>query len=178
KRGNYARSIELLEPARERIVEPEALFYLCLAYLETGATKSALEIAPAIERRAANDPGALLSAGRLLAAKELYAPALALLEKAALALPQSAEAQYSAAFTLFKLRRYGAMAPYLERAGAIEPRAPRVPLLAAMAGLDTGRTAEAAEQVRRALAVEPGKPFAQYLWGRVLVEQQSHRQAV
>jgi tetratricopeptide (TPR) repeat protein len=139
KEGKYADCVAVLEGVYADVrSDPEALFYLCRAYLEVGKTDKALETAEIVEGLGESDPGALLSVGRLLASKDFYQQAVPLLEKSVRLMPKSAEACYSLAFALYKTRKYDEMSIYLDQAQNLDPSQPRILLLRALSLLDTG----------------------------------------
>ena len=179
KKGKYADCIVVLEKLPDDIRDnPEALFYLCRAYLEGGNKVKALETAAMVERLGEKDPGALLSVGRLLASKDFYQQAVPMLKKAVNHLPKSAEAYYSVAFALFKMRQYDEMSIYLEQAQNLDPTAPRILLLRALSLLDTGKFSAAKDFIRKARTLKPDDKFAAYLWSRVLIEERDYTEAI
>ena len=172
KTRNFRLCIQKLEPNRKEIREdPEAIFYLCQAYLEEGEHAKALSLLEPLERLDREDPGALLSVGKLLVSKELYDAALPLLRKVVARMPESEEAHYSLAFALFKLQNYEPMWPQLDKALSLNSSVPRVHLLYAMGLLDVGRIPQAKEHLERVRALQPSNGFADYLWCRALVDE-------
>jgi len=179
KRGKYTDCIAILEKLPENIrSNPEALFYLCRAYLETGDSVRALDTAAMVERSAERDPGALLSVSRLLVSKDLNQQAVPLLKKAVNLMPKSSEAHYSLAFALFKLHRYDEMSTYLDQAQNLDPTAPRILLLRALSLLDSGKFSAAKDYIRKAQTLSPGDKFAAFLRGRVLIEEGNYTEAI
>ena len=179
KRGKYTDCIAILEKLPENIrSNPEALFYLCRAYLETGDRVRALDTAAMVERSAERDPGALLSVSRLLVSKDLNQQAVPMLKKAVNLLPKSSEAHYSLAFALFKLHRYDEMSLYLDQAQNLDPTAPRILLLRALSLLDSGKFSAAKDYIRKAQTLSPGDKFAAFLWGRTLIEEGNYTEAI
>ena len=179
KKGKYADCIVALEKLPPNIRnDPEALFYLCRSYLETRNTAKALEIAAMVEQLKENDPGALLSIGRLLASKDLNQRAVRILKKAVDDLPNSAEANYCLALALFKVRNYDEMSTYLDQAQNLDPKAPRTFLLRALSLLDAGKISAAKDYIRSARELSPEDKFAAYLWGRVLIEEKNYSEAI
>jgi tetratricopeptide (TPR) repeat protein len=179
KEGKYADSVAILEGVYDDVrSDPEALFYLCRAYLEVGKTDKALETAELVDGLGESDPGALLSVGRLLVAKDYYQQAVPILKKTTLLMPKSAEANYSLAFALYKTRKYDEMSIYLDQAQNLDPTQPRILLLRALSLLDTGKVPEAKEFISKARALNPDDKFAAYLWGRVLIEERSYPEAI
>jgi tetratricopeptide (TPR) repeat protein len=179
KERKYPESVAALEGVQDDVRgDPEALFYLCRAYLEVGKTDRALETAELVEGLGENDPGALLSVGRLLVAKDYYQQAVPLLEKAARLMPKSPEACYSLAFAFYKLRKYDEMTTYLDQAESLDPTQPRILLLRALSLLDTGKIADAKEFINQARAFNPDDKFAAYLWARVLIEERAYAEAI
>jgi tetratricopeptide (TPR) repeat protein len=179
KEGKYADCVAILEGVYADVRgDPEALFYLCRAYLEVGKTEKALETAEIVEGLGESDPGALLSVGRLLVAKDYYQQAIPLLKKTTLLMPKSAEAYYSLAFALYKTRKYDEMSSCLDQAENLDPSQPRILLLRALSLLDTGKVPEAKDYISKARALNPDDKFAAYLWGRVLIEERSYPEAI
>ena len=179
KNGKYTDCVGVLEKLPHNIGDnPEALFYLCRAYLETGNRVSALETAAMVERLGEKDPGALLSVGRLLVSKDLNQQAEPMLKKAVKHLPKSSEARYSLAFALFKMRKYEEMSTYLDKAQDLDPTAPRVLLLRALSLLDSGKLSAAKDYIRKAQTLSPGDKFAAFLWGRALIEEGNYTEAI
>jgi len=179
KRGKHAECIATLETLQGWVSnDPEALFFMCRAYLESGNKPKTLETAGMIEHWEEKDPGALLSVGRLLASKDLYEQAVPLLKKTVQRMPQSSEAHYSLAFALVKMRKYGEASTYLETANKLDPTAPKILLLQALVFLDEGQFAKAKDFIREAQALKPDDKFAAYLWGRVLIEEGSYKEAI
>ena len=179
KKGKYDDCIVVLEKLPQNVRDnPEALFYLCRAYLETGNRGKALETAAMIEQVGEKDPGALLSVGRLLVSKDLNQEAVPLLKEAVNYLPKSSEAHYSLAFALFKMRQYDEMSTYLDRAQDLDPTAPRILLLRALSLLDSGKFSAAKDYIRKAQTLSPGDKFAAFLWGRTLIEEGNYPEAI
>jgi len=179
KKGKYADCVAALEKVYSEIRDsPEALFYLCRAYLETGNNVKGLETAAVVEQLGEKDPGAALSVGRLLVSKDLYEQAVPILKKAVNWLPKSSEAYYSLAFALFKMHKYDEMSRYLDQAQALDPTAPRILLLRALGLLDSGKTSAAKDYIRKAQALSPDDKFAAYLSSRVLIEEGNYPEAI
>src|SRR5262249_31030091 len=179
KKGKYADCIVVLENLSSDIRDnPEALFYLSRSYLETRNTAKALEIAAMVERLGENDPGALLSVGRLLLSKDLNQQAVPMLKKVVNHLPNSSEAHYCLALALFKMRKYDEMSIYLDQAQNLDPAATRILLLRALSLLDDGKFSAAKDYIRKARALSPEDKLAAYLWGRVLIEEKNYSEAI
>jgi tetratricopeptide (TPR) repeat protein len=179
KEGKYIECIAVLEGVHDDVRgDSEALFYLCRAYLEVGKADKALETAALVEGLGENDPGSLLSVGRLLASKDFYQQAVPLLQKSVRLMPKSPEACYSLAFALYKLRKYDEMSIYLDQAQNLDPTQPRILLLRALSLLDTGKVSDAKESISKARALTPDDKFAAYLWGRVLIEERAYPEAI
>jgi tetratricopeptide (TPR) repeat protein len=179
KKGKSAECIVVLQKLPDDIRNnPETLFYLCRAYLESGNNLKALETAGMVEQLGEKDPGALLSVCRLLVSKDLYEQAVPMLKKTINWLPKSSEAYYSLAFALFKMRQYDEMSPYLDQAQNLDPTAPRILLLRALSLLDSGKTSAAKDYIRKAQALSPNDKFAAYLWSRVLIEDGNYPEAI
>jgi len=179
KQGKHGECISILEalPASVRD-NPEALFYLCRAYLEVGNKSRALETAGIIEQWEERDPGALLSVGRLLASKDLYEQAVPLLKKTVERMPSSSEANYSLAFALVKMRKNDEASTYLDNAHTLDPTSSRVRLLQALVFLDGGKLEKAKDFVRQAQVLKPDDAYAKYLWGRVLIEEGAYKDGI
>jgi tetratricopeptide (TPR) repeat protein len=179
KRGKYTECVSTLEPIRKNIGnDPEALFYLCWAYLERADKAKALETAAMVERLGDRDPGALLSVGKLLVSKNLYQEAVPMLKSATSQLPKSLEAYYSLGFALFKLRKYDEMSVYLDKAHNLDPTQTKVLLLQALGFLDAGKFSEAKDVIGKARTLRPDDKYAAYLWSRVLIEEGSYPEAI
>ena len=179
KNGKYADCVGVLEKLPQNIQDnPEALFYLCRAYLETGNSARALETAAVLEHLGGKDAGALLSVGRLLVSKDLNQQAVPMLKNAVNLMTKSSEAHYSLAFALFKLHRYDEMSTYLDQAQNLDPTAPRILLLRALSLLDSGKFSAAKDYIRKAQTLSPGDKFAGFLWGRTLIEEGNYTEAI
>lgn len=179
KRGKHAECIATLETLQDGVAsDPEALFFLCRAYLEKGNRARALEIAGMIERWEEKDPGAVLSVGRLLASKDLYEQAVPILRKTVQRMPESAEAHYCLAFALVKMRKYGEASTYLDTAHTLDPTATKILLLQALVFLDDRQLPKAKDFIRKAQTLKPDDKFAAYLWGRVLIEEGAYKEAI
>jgi tetratricopeptide (TPR) repeat protein len=179
KRGKHAECIATLETLQDGVAsDQEALFFLCRAYLEKGNRVRALETAGMIERWEEKDPGAVLSVGRLLASKDLYEQAVPLLKKTVQRMPESAEAHYSLAFALVKMRKYGEASTYLDTAHTLDPTATKILLLQALVFLDDRQLPKAKDFIRKAQTLRPDDKFAAYLWGRVLIEEGAYKEAI
>lgn len=179
KAGKFAQCVAALQALGTRIhANPEALFYLCLSYLETGQRSKALETATVVARSTPNDPEALLSVVRLLAWKELYGDSLPLLKLTAERLPQSAKAHYLVALALFKTRQYDAVWAPLDRAHRLEPNSLETLLLYGTALLEANRLSEAKDYILRARKLEPNEPRSKYLEGQVLIAEGAYDRAI
>lgn len=179
KEGKYTQSIAVLEGVYGDVrVDPEALFYLSRAYLEVGKTDRAFETAAIVERLGESDPGALLSVGKLLVAKDCYQQAVPLLEKATRLMPKSPEPYYSLAFAKYKLRKYDETLTFLDQAQSLDPTQPRILLLRALTLLDTGKVSDAKDFIDKARALNPDDKFAAYLSARVLIEERAYPKAI
>jgi tetratricopeptide (TPR) repeat protein len=179
KRGKHAECIAILETLHGGVSNnPEALFYLCRAYLESGNRLKALQTAGLVERWEEKDPGALLSVGRLLVSKDLFEQAVPILKKTIHRLPESAEACYSLAFALVKMRRYDEASIYLDKAGSLDPTAPKILLLQALVLLDDGKFSKSKDFIRKAQALKPDDKFAAYLWSRALIGEGAYKEAI
>ena len=179
KKGRFAECIAILESLRGAVSNnPEALFYLCRAYLESGNKSKALETAGMIELWEDKDPGALLSVGRLLVSKDLFEQAVPILKKTINRMPGSSEAHYSLAFALVKMHQYDEASGYLDKAHNLDPAAPKVLLLQALVFLDDGKLPQAKDLIRKAQALKQDDKFAAYLSGRVLIEEAAYKEAI
>jgi tetratricopeptide (TPR) repeat protein len=179
KKGKYVECIAVLEGLQDSTLNnPETLFYLCRAYLESGNQPKALEMAAMIERWEEEDPGALLSVGRLLASKNLNEQAVTILKKAAHRMADSPEAYYSLAYALSRLRRLEEASTYLDQARALDPSSSKILLLQALVLLDGRKIPQAKDAIRKAQALGPDDKFAAYLWSRVLIEEGAYKEAI
>ncbi|MSO22372.1 MAG: tetratricopeptide repeat protein [Acidobacteria bacterium] len=178
KARKFKQCIQVLEPKKKTIREdPEAIFYLCQAYLEERHETKALSLLGHLEKPGA-DPDALFSVAKLLVSKDLYAEALPLLRKAVALIPDSEEVHYSLAFALFKLQKYEEMWLPLDEALRLNADVPRIHLLYAMGLLDVRRIHRAKEHLQRVRELQPDNGFAGYLWCRALVEEGAYSPAI
>jgi len=179
KRGKYGECIAMLESLAAGVGNsPEALFYLCRAYLERGNKPKALETAGMIEHWEEKDPGALLSVGRLLVSKNLNEQAVPILKKTVHRMPDSSEAHYSLAYALSKMRRLEEASAYLDTARTLDPSSLKILLLQALVFLDGRKIPQAKDSIHKAQALKPDDKFAAYLWSRVLIEEGAHKDAI
>ena len=179
KRGRHTECIAILESLPDGVNNnPETMFYLCRAYLESGKRSKALETAGMIELWEERDPGALLSVGRLLVSKDLYEEAVPILKKTVHRMPASSEANYSLAFALVKMRKYDEASIYLDKAHNLDPATPKILLLQALVFLDDGKLSKAKDFIRKAQTLKADDKFAAYLWSRVLIEEGVYKEAI
>ena len=179
KGGKFAQCAASLRILGSRIhSNPEALFYLCLSYLETGENPKASEIATIVAGSSPNDPEALLSILRLLVWKQLYPESLPLLKITANRLPKSGKAHYLLALALFRTGKNEEMWTPLETAHRLEPNSVETLLLYATALLEANRPSEAKEYILKARKLEPNDPRSRYLQGQVLIAEGAYQQAI
>jgi tetratricopeptide (TPR) repeat protein len=179
KRGKHAECIAILETLQGGVGHnPEALFYLCQAYLERGNKAKALQTAELTEQWEEKDPGALLSVGRLLVSKNLSEQAVPILQKAVNRLSQSSEGYYSLALALFKLRKLEEASNAVDKARNLDPTASKILLLQALVSLDADKLSLAKDSIRKAQALKPDDKFAAYLWSRVLIDEGAYVEAI
>ncbi len=179
KKERYPECIAILETVDGGTRnDPEALFYLSRAYLETGKQVKAVETAKLVERWEEKDPGALLSVGRLLASKNLNEEAVPILKKAISSLTDSSEAYYSLAYALFKMRSLDEASLYADKAQNLDPTSTRILLLQALVLLDDRKFSQAKDSIRKAQALKPDDKSAAYLWSRALIEEGAYAEGI
>jgi tetratricopeptide (TPR) repeat protein len=179
KGGKFDRCIETLQPLANRIDgDPEALFYLCLAYLETGEEAQGLAVAARAEKLIQTDPEVVLPVLRLLVWKELYSESVPALSRLVRHLPNSPKANYLLALSLFKMRKYAEMWPYLERAKELDADSPPTLLLYAAGLIESNRFSEAKEFAKKAHRLEPGDPQGLYLLARASLGEGAYGEAI
>ncbi len=179
KGKKYSRCIDTLQPLQGRIDEiPEALFYLCQAFLETGEKSQALQIAAKMERAARADPEALLSVSRLMIDRNLYRESIPLLTRSVEQLPESAEAHYLLSVALFHTNQLERMGPLLDKTLRLQPDSVPALMLQAMGLLEAKKLTEAKRSVRKALNLQPETPKAIYLLSKVMIEEGAYPEAI
>lgn len=179
KGKKYLECFDILEPLESRVSEiPEALFYLCEAFLEKGDRRSAVRVAQVIERTSQINPEVFLHISRLFIVKNLYQESIPLLNKSVAGLPRSAEAYYLLSFALFQTGRIESMRPILQKALVLAPDSVPALLLKVMSLLELTKLTEAKQTVQRILKIQPGNPKAAYLLGKVRIEQGNYAEAI
>jgi len=169
-------SIEVLRPIETALHRhPEALFHLCLAYLETG---DAAKAAAAAEKMEAFGPEMALRAAKLFVWKEKFPESLPLLSRVAEASPGSAEANYLLATALFRTDQTGRMWPYLEKAHRLKPDSVPTLLLYGSGLLAEGKFGQARERLLQAQALRPQDPRLRFLLGKALIGEGDHAGAI
>ncbi len=169
-------SIEVLRPIETALHRhPEALFHLCLAYLETG---DAAKAAAAAEKMEAFGPEMALRAAKLFVWKEKFPESLPLLSRVAEASPGSAEANYLLATALFRTDQTGRMWPYLEKAHRLKPDSVPTLLLYGSGLLAEGKFGQARERLLQAQALRPQDPRLRFLLGKALIGESDHAGAI
>ena len=169
-------SIEVLRPIEAALHRhPEALFHICLAYLETGDPAKA---AAAAEKMEAFGPEMALRAAKLFVWKERFPESLPLLSRVAEASPGSAEANYLLATALFRTDQTGRMWPYLEKAHRLNPDSVPTLLLYGSGLLAEGKFSQARERLLQAQALRPQDPRLRFLLGKALIGEGDHAGAI
>lgn len=169
-------SIEVLQPIETALHRhPEALFHLCLAYLETGDPARAVAAA---EKMEAFGPEMALRAAKLFVWKEKFPESLPLLSRVAEASPGSAEANYLLATALFRTGQTERMWPYLEKAHRLDPDSAPTLLLYGSSLLAEGRFGQARERLLQAQALRPQDPRLRFLLGKALIGEGDHAGAI
>ena len=169
-------SIEVLRPIETALYRhPEALFHLCLAYLETGDPAGAVAAA---EKMEAFGPEMALRAAKLFVWKEKFPESLPLLSRLAEASPGSAEANYLLATALFRTDQTGRMWPYLEKAHRLDPKSAPTLLLYGSGLLAEGEFSQARERLLQAQKLRPQDPRLRFLLGKALIGEGDHAGAI
>jgi tetratricopeptide (TPR) repeat protein len=172
----YVECISRFEALQGQINDsPEALYYLCWAYLESGNSSKALETATKMERLGGES---LLSVSRLLVWKELYSQSLPLLRTTVEQLPQSGKAHYLLSLALYKTGKQKEMWPHLEKAYGFDPTSVQVLLLYASGLIDRSNFSEAKKFLRKVRELQPHDPTAKYLWCQTLIGEAAYAEAV
>ena len=176
KQKRNRESIEVLRPI-ETVLHghPEALFHLCLAYLETGDPARAVAAA---EKMEAFGPEMALRVAKLLVWKEKFPQSLPLLSRVAEASPGSAEANYLLATALFRTDQTGRMWPYLEKAHRLNPASVPTLLLYGSGLLAEGKFSQARERLLQAQKLRPRDPRIRFLLGKALIGEGDHSGAI
>ena len=176
KQARHRESIEVLRPIETALHRhPEALFHLCLAYLETGESAKA---AASAEKMEAFGPEMALRVAKLFVWKEKFPESLPLLSRVADASPGSAEANYLLATALFRTDQTGRMWPYLEKAHRLDPDSVPTLLLYGSALLAEGKFGQARERLLQAQALRPQDPRLRFLLGKALIGEGDHAGAI
>ena len=176
KQKRNRESIEVLGPIEPALhLHPEALFHLCLAYLETGDPARAVAAAKKME---ALGPEMALRAAKLFIWKEKFAESLPLLSRLAQASPGSAEANYLLATALFRTDQTGRMWPYLEKAHRLDPTSAPTLALYGSGLLAEGKFSQARERLLRAQKLRPRDPRLRFLLGKALIGEGDHAGAI
>lgn len=169
-------SIEVLRPIETALHRhPEALFHLCLAYLETGDPAKAVAAA---EKMEAFGPEMALRAAKLFVWKEKFPESLPLLGRVAEASPGSAEANFLLATALFRTGQTGRMWPYLEKAHRLDPDSAPTLLLYGSGLLAEGKFSRARERLLQAQRLRPQDPRLRFLLGKALIGEGDHAGAI
>lgn len=176
KQARHRESIEVSRPIETALYRhPEALFHLCLAYLETGDPAKAVAAA---EKMEAFGPEMALRAAKLFVWKERFPESLPLLSRVAKASPGSAEANYLLATALFRTDQTGRMWPYLERAHQLNPDSAPTLLLYGSGLLAEGKFSRARERLLQAQRLWPQDPRLRFLLGKALIGEGDHAGAI
>ena len=176
KRKRNRESLEVLGPIETTLHRhPEALFHLCLAYLETGDPTGAVAAA---EKMEAFGPEMTLRAAKLFVWKEKFAESLPLLNRVAAASPGSAEANYLLATALFRTGQTGRMWPYLEKAHRLDPGSVPTLLLYGSGLLAEGKFGQARDRLLEAQRLRPRDPRLRFLLGKALIGEGDHAGAI
>lgn len=169
-------SIEVLRPIETALQRhPEALFHLCLAYLETGEPTRAVAAA---EKMEAFGPEMALRAAKLFVWKEKFPESLPLLGRVAEASPGSAEANFLLATALFRTGQTERMWPYLEKAHQLDPDSAPTLLLYGSGLLAEGKFSQARERLLQAQRLWPQDPRLRFLLGKALIGEGNHAGAI
>lgn len=167
RQARHRESLEVLRPIETALHRhPEALFHLCLAYLETGDPAGAIAAA---EKMEAFGPEMALRAAKLFVWKERFPESLPLLSRVAEASPGSAEANYLLATALFRAGQTERMWPYLEKAHRLDPDSGPTLLLYGSGLLAEGKFSRARERLLQAQRLRPRDPRLRFLLGKALI---------
>ena len=176
KQKRNRESVEILGPIETTLHRhPEALFHLCLAYLETGEPARAVAAA---EKMESFGPEMALRAAKLFIWKEKFPESLPLLSRLAEASPGSAEANYLLATALFRTDQTGRMWPYLEKAHRLDPASAPTLLLYGSGLLAEGKFSQARERLLQAQKLRPRDPRLRFLLGKALIGEGDHAGAI
>ena len=176
KQKRNRESIAVLQPIETALHRhPEALFHLCLAYLETGDPAKAVAAA---EKMEAFGPEMALRVAKLFVWKERFPESLPLLSRVAKASPGSAEANFLLATALFRTDQTGRMWPYLEKAHRLDPDSAPTLLLYGSGLLAEGKFSRARERLLQAQRLRPQDPRLRFLLGKALIGEGDHAGAI
>ena len=176
KQKRNRESIRVLRPIETALHRhPEALFDLCLAYLETGDPVGAVAAA---EKMEAFGPEMSMRVAKLFVWKEKFPESLPLLSRVVESSPGSAEANYLLASALFRTNHPGRMWPYLEKAHRLDPASVPTLLLYGSGLLAEGKFSLARERLLQAQALRPQDPRLRFLLGKALIGEGDHAGAI
>ncbi len=176
KQKRNTESVQILQPMADTINRiPEALFHLCLAYLETADLTKAVATA---EKMEAFGPEMALRAAKLFVWKEKFPESLPLLKRVVESSPRSAEANYLLASSLFRADKPGEMWPYLEKAHQLDPKSAPTLLLYGAGLLAEKKFSQAKERLLQAQALLPEDPRLRYLLGKALIGEGDYAEAI
>ena len=176
RQARHREGIEILRPIETALHRhPEALFHLCLAYLETGDPANAVAAA---EKMEAFGPEMALRVAKLFVWKERFPESLPLLSRVAEASPGSAEANFLLATALFRTGQTGRMWPYLEKARRLDPDSAPTLLLYGSGLLAEGEFSRARERLLEAQRLRPQDPRLRFLLGKALIGEGDHAGAI
>ena len=176
KQKRNRESIEILRPIETALRRlPEALFHLCLAYLETADLEKAVTTA---EKMEAFGPEMSMRVAKLFVWKEKFPESLPLLSRVVESSPGSAEANYLLASALFRTNQPGRMWPYLEKAHQLDPASVPTLLLYGSGLLAEGKFSLAKDRLLQAQALRPQDPRLRFLLGKALIGEGDHAGAI
>ncbi len=176
KQKRNRESIEILQPIETALRRlPEALFHLCLAYLETADLEKAVATA---EKMEAFGPEMSLRVAKLFVWKEKHPASLPLLRRVVESSPGSAEANYLLASALFRTNQPRQMWPYLEKAHRLDPASVPTLLLYGSGLLAEGKFSRAKDRLLQAQALRPQDPRLRFLLGKALIGEGDHAGAI
>ena len=176
KQKRNRESIEILRPIETALHRhPEALFHLCLAYLETADLEKAVATA---EKMEAFGPEMSMRVAKLFVWKEKHPESLPLLSRVVESSPGSAEANYLLASALFRTNQPGRMWPYLEKAHRLDPASVPTLLLYGSGLLAEGKFSLAKDRLLQAQKLRPQDPRLRFLLGKALIGEGDHAGAI
>ena len=176
KQKRNRESIEILRPIETALHRlPEALFHLCLAYLETADLEKAVATA---EKMETFGPEMSLRVAKLFVWKEKHPESLPLLSRVVESSPGSAEANYLLASALFRTNQPGRMWPYLEKAHRLDPASVPTLLLYGSGLLAEGKFSQAKDRLLQAQKLRPQDPRLRFLLGKALIGEGDHAGAI